>query len=309
MANKPDPQKDQANNSGKDHISGLEAFSIFQEEMEKRRSEQRPYSDREWILFQKMELHIKEFILTYHADQMRFASPNQDLEYFKEKEDQYWEDKRRYEMEPDFPPLIFFTNHKGAYHFFDQRVEWMISPTGEGEAFLLFLAFHLRNLSPRMLGNRLEELSTQYPDTFVEDVKLTLAEYPDLIPEGRRELIGQQLNYDQPINKDKPTPKEKTTPSEFTVHRQLLAIYYLLDELGVTFEHVDKTKVSRMAQLLTGRESDIEKTQNTYVYRSLKKMFSRSEKVIKEDLAFIIPYFKELGLEKIVEKICNDFDI
>ena len=87
---------------------------------------------------------------------------------------------------------------------------------------------------------------------------------------------------------------------EFTLSRQLLTLYFLLKTLGIEPRNtVDIAPVARFAHLITG--TSFHTLQNSNLYKKLKKVPNfKEDKALIKDLEFIIPFFKEINLEKAV---------
>jgi len=102
---------------------------------------------------------------------------------------------------------------------------------------------------------------------------------------------------------------ENEASGEFTTSRQLLTIYFLLKSLGVEPRNtVDIAPVARFAHLITG--TTFVKLQNSNLYKKLKKAPNfKEDKALVKDLAFIIPFFKELNLEDTIQLIENEIKL
>ena len=76
--------------------------------------------------------------------------------------------------------------------------------------------------------------------------------------------------------------------------RQTLAVNFLLEELKI--EKNDNTKKSKLIGMLTGKSSE-----------SIRKLYSnlygKKPKTLAKDLEFILPYFQDLGIKSIENKI------
>lgn len=96
--------------------------------------------------------------------------------------------------------------------------------------------------------------------------------------------------------------EQKGGSKEFTTARQVLAVYYIMEELNV-FAKADKTEVAKFIQFLTGKETGVSKINDTSIYKKVKSPFSKSDKQIETDLRFIRTYFEKLGLMGITNKI------
>ncbi len=88
---------------------------------------------------------------------------------------------------------------------------------------------------------------------------------------------------------------------EFTLARQVLALYYLLEQSGVS--NVDNSSKARFIQFITGRETNAKQISNTNIYKKIRNPFPANEAALTKDLQFIRNYFEELGLKTIVDKI------
>lgn len=102
---------------------------------------------------------------------------------------------------------------------------------------------------------------------------------------------------------------ENDTASEFTLARQLLTLYFLLKTLGIEPRStVDIAPVARFAHLITG--TSFHTLQNSNLYKKLKKVPNfKEDKALIKDLEFIIPFFKEINLEKTVLLIENEIKL
>lgn len=112
-----------------------------------------------------------------------------------------------------------------------------------------------------------------------------------------KELIEPELSSLQN------TVETKTEKKEFTTARQVLAIHYLLQELKVSSNTVDKTEIARFIQFLTGKETGVSKIKDTSIYKKVKSLLSKNDRQLELDLQFIRIYFEKLGLNDITDKI------
>lgn len=83
-------------------------------------------------------------------------------------------------------------------------------------------------------------------------------------------------------------------PKEITNSRQTLVMVFLLDELKIS--NNDNTKKAKLISMLTG------KSQNT-IRKLLSNLGDKSEASQIKDLEFILPYFQDLGIQPIENKI------
>lgn len=96
------------------------------------------------------------------------------------------------------------------------------------------------------------------------------------------------------------------TNTEFTTSRQVLAMYYLLNEIDhKSVNQVDRTEKARFIEFLTGKNYD-------NIYKTLSKPFkgldTKNPKAILKDLEYVSSHFEKLGLQSIVTKIKNDME-
>ena len=91
---------------------------------------------------------------------------------------------------------------------------------------------------------------------------------------------------------------------EFTTRRQVLAFYYLLNEVDKNTNSIDRTVKARFIHFLTGKnESNIYKTLSE-PHKGLEN--DKNKKSALRDLEYIKQHFDELGLKSISHKISND---
>ena len=91
---------------------------------------------------------------------------------------------------------------------------------------------------------------------------------------------------------------------EFSTRRQVLAMYYLLNEIDKNIASIDRTIKARFIHFLTGKnESNIYKT----LAEPLKGLENdKNKKSAIKDMDYIKQHFDDLGLKSISQKISND---
>jgi hypothetical protein len=90
---------------------------------------------------------------------------------------------------------------------------------------------------------------------------------------------------------------------DFTTRRQVLAIYFIFNELGV--RNIDKTVQARFIQFLTNKNQ-------SNIYKILSNPFKgldESNTKIKDDLLYVKNLFDELGLSQLSKKIDANMQI
>lgn len=111
-------------------------------------------------------------------------------------------------------------------------------------------------------------------------------------------------NSEISVDNLEPEPETPTKNKEFTTKRQVLAIYYMWNELDKNINSIDRTVRARFIQFLTGKnESNIYKAL-AEPYKGLEN--DKNNKSAIKDLEFVKQYFESIGLKSIVEKISND---
>lgn len=81
---------------------------------------------------------------------------------------------------------------------------------------------------------------------------------------------------------------------EFTTKRQVLALYYMLKQLGV--KHIDKTVQARFIEFLTGKN-------NKSIYDSVREVDDIIFIKGGEDARYVREWFEKLGLTEIVNEL------
>ena len=105
----------------------------------------------------------------------------------------------------------------------------------------------------------------------------TSTSYEDLIDQ-----IKNTIGRKNQVLKSKKTEEKKTKNSipDFTISRQVLALYYLLDYYNFPLEAVDKTALASFSQLLSGGHSETDII-HTNFYKRWKKNFPQKIKKSK----------------------------
>lgn len=111
-------------------------------------------------------------------------------------------------------------------------------------------------------------------------------------------------NSDTNVDNSESEPETPTKNKEFTTKRQVLAIYYMLNELDKNTNSIDRTVKSRFIHFLTGKSE-------SNIYKALAESHKglendKNNKSAVKDFEFVKKYFDSMGLKSIVEKISND---
>ena len=116
--------------------------------------------------------------------------------------------------------------------------------------------------------------------------------------------VNADENSDNKSSSTTNQPQEVSKNPAFTTSRQVLALYYLLNEIDHKgMAQIDRTEKARFIEFLTGKNYD-------NIYSALSNPFKgldkKNPKKTLIDLEYISQYFENLGLQSIVTKIKND---
>ena len=136
----------------------------------------------------------------------------------------------------------------------------------------IFLSYHLTSTfknNIEVYKNFLESISVEFKKEIGDGLVLIVTRFcTELKPEKQQVEIT----------------KSELSNKEITLRKQVLAIKYLLDEIGMN--NVDKIAIADFIKLITGKEAN-QNTKNGNIYKILKNPFPTSDKALIEDLSFI----------------------
>jgi hypothetical protein len=119
-------------------------------------------------------------------------------------------------------------------------------------------------------------------------------------------LIERQANIVAPVGVAKEVVEEITkseSTADFTTKRQVMAIYYLLNEFSDYTNQVDRTQKARFIEFITGKNYDS-------IYKALsnplKGLDAQNPTNTLKDLSYVKTHFTNMGLTQIASKIEND---
>lgn len=112
------------------------------------------------------------------------------------------------------------------------------------------------------------------------------------------EQSQQRLRNELFLVADESTGKNK----EFTLARQVLALHFLLKQVGINPIDVP-TPVATFIRFLTGRELNAKRVQDTTIYKKVTKPYKLNDKDVIKDLKYIKQYFDDMELAVIVTEI------
>jgi hypothetical protein len=107
----------------------------------------------------------------------------------------------------------------------------------------------------------------------------------------------------------KPSASDDVLNKNYTVRRQILALHYLLAELGMKAAYTNKTDFAKLAHLLSAK--DFTKISNSSIYQKLKTI-SLNDKAEQADYKFVLQHFGALNtssgsiFDRIVSSIKKD---
>ncbi|RZK13117.1 MAG: hypothetical protein EOO46_00635 [Flavobacterium sp.] len=137
--------------------------------------------------------------------------------------------------------------------------------------------------------------------------------YPALFTEVQQREVEdfcQSLSH-PPSTEDRSVGKaeEPAAKGGFTLNRQVLILYYMLEHLGVNRTTVSITDMARLAQGLTGRQTASDKIKNTDIYKRLSNpLKDTTQGGFKEDLMFVRTQFERLGLTAIADQLTREIN-
>jgi hypothetical protein len=140
----------------------------------------------------------------------------------------------------------------------------------------------LNNIAKFKTEDQMEDIKLRENQTYIEtDVNNTEVESPEPVVSA-----------------------ETTKNSAFTTSRQVLAIYYLLNEIDRRgINQIDKTEKAKFIEFLTGKNYN-------NIYKALSNPFKgldkKNPKNFLNDMEYIKMHFENLGLQSIVQKINSD---
>jgi len=246
----------------------------------------------------------KKFIAEYSEDRK---------DYFKRyTEFRFPRDLKEAQDEDSFPFPEYFLRYKETNDEYPSIVSFRdpINITKESSYFDLFFGLKLSVIDIM----RVEDfLQYHYENTFKGDfseyqlfLENLLIKYSEFLKDKHGLIIKRFINIKMTAMTENDI-KENEKNKEYTIARQVLAIHYMLEQLGVS-QYIDKTEIARFAQFLTGRELGASNIKNTNIYKRVNSVLSNSEKAAESDLQFVREYFEKLGLSLISEKITKEIN-
>lgn len=100
----------------------------------------------------------------------------------------------------------------------------------------------------------------------------------------------------------------KRLKKEFTLMRQMIAFKYLIKHFEHKSAGADITKLAEFARFLTGRELGAATIKNTNIYKFLNLPFRKLSSSQIRDYEFVINYFQDLGMNKIVNEMKSEIE-
>lgn len=206
----------------------------------------------------------------------------------------------------------FASNHLDFKNdLYDYKTPFLItSENVSSEIFEFFFALKLSQVDILNIDKFLEyQLNQSKAEDFKRFIELLLRKYKNFISVDIITTACEWLNKNNKLftTNMENSVDEKGIKKEFTTARQVLAVYYLMEELNV-FKNADKTDVARFIQFLTGKEAGVSKINDTTIYKKVKSPLSKNDKQLESDLQFIRKHFEKLGLNSITDKINKEIN-
>lgn len=169
-------------------------------------------------------------------------------------------------------------------------------PENEVHILLLLLCHYFRYCSSYGKKTKAEDYYGAEFITFDEPSFQTFVRIGDMGEEICKSIKQNEENSD-----------EEEFPSRHSLAKQVLAIHFMLKELGVN--GVDEpAAVSRFVQFLTGKEMRSKRIQDTSIYKRVKSPFRNNDQFLLKELQSIRSYFESMGLDKILNQIDHEID-
>jgi hypothetical protein len=157
-----------------------------------------------------------------------------------------------------------------------------------------FLEYHLKE----SFGDNFNEFKL-----FLENI---LIKYKDFL-QDKHEIVVNRFIKQKEKQAITDIKIEEGRNKESTLRRQVMAIKYLLDEIGVS--QIDNTEIARFAEFLTGRLSKSSNIKNTSIYKMIPKPLNKSDKATREDLQYVRNYFEKLNIASILKRINEEIAV
>jgi len=143
-------------------------------------------------------------------------------------------------------------------------------------------------------------LQTYFFDSIRADVNDILKNSLDLRLEFNSKLDKRLASIVLEETDENGADLEHVRNPEHTTPRQVLAMYYIFEQLQV--RGIDQTEKARFIEFLTGKNYK-------NIYDSIRRPLATSTgNLRREDLQYIRPLFENLGLTEIVKSINNELD-
>lgn len=94
----------------------------------------------------------------------------------------------------------------------------------------------------------------------------------------------------------------------FTMMRQMIAFKYLIKHIEIKSAGADITKFAEFARFMTGRDLGATNIKNANVYKFFSMPLRKLTKSQVRDFEYVIAYFQDLGMTKIVAEMQAEID-
>ena len=259
--------------------------------------------DQVWEAYRKLVSNIP--LISYSATEDEGAAG-----YIKNLEFRYKRDVANLSdlMEFPFPKYhLFYTGGEpiAVGMFEDRYVVKLEDPYFDLFFVLKMLQTDVMELQ-QFLQFQLQNSFQNQPD-FVSFLKAVSSKYADLLEARHTPLIKDFI--DNLSTKNVSDVEDRSSNPDFTLNRQVLFMYYLLNKAGVEKTVVDTTEMARIIQGITSRQLGAKNIVNTDIYKRLKNPLKDNSKgSFKSDLVFVRNLFEKLSLNDVVDEINKEIN-
>jgi hypothetical protein len=247
---------------------------------------------KKWILSQNFQYSYERAVKDFLSDKVIEGGGRQ------------YQEKIAEELQKRYPGQFAFIGEGEEEIIIWYNTPYEI-PVTEVRFFGYFFFFKLSKIEPSAINNF---LNYHYSESFFNDID----DFKDFLnpgidgygqevhlTDGRRKIVKRWIK--KQTQSDLSIKETHNPKNEFTVHRQILAMYYIFDTLKIPYSpKVYNTVKGRFLEFLLRRDKD-----------QVRKMIGNPlniepERRLKDDLRYIRQFFVDLKLGEIVDKIDGD---
>jgi hypothetical protein len=230
--------------------------------------------------------------------------------YIKNLEFRYKRDVANLTELKDFPFPQYYLFYLGgvpvAVGFFEKR--YVVKTTDP--YFDLFFVLKILQTDIMELDRFLQfQLENNFQECaeFISFLKAICSKYSELLEDRHTPILTDFT--DSLSKKNESRVEAAKSISDYTLNRQVLFMYYLLNKAGVEKTVVDTTEIARIIQGITTRQIAAKRIENTDIYKRLKNPLKDNSKgSFKSDLVFVRNLFEKLSLSDVVSEINKEIN-